>query len=134
MRQIFKLLRDRKGQAMVEFALVLPILLLILLGIVDFGRILNEHLTVTAAAREGARSAAVMNTDATVTGVVQQAASSLKTDGNPLTITISPSPARVSGSPVTVEVKHDVEILTPFMREVLPDPFHVKGTATMQVE
>ncbi|MGH3738570.1 MAG: TadE family protein [Micromonosporaceae bacterium] len=47
--------RDR-GAAAVEFALLLPILLIIVFGIIDFGRMLNAQVTLTEAAREGARA------------------------------------------------------------------------------
>ena len=47
--------RDR-GAAAVEFALVLPVLLMIIFAIIDFGRMLNAQITVTEAAREGARA------------------------------------------------------------------------------
>src|SRR5262252_10068455 len=50
--------RDR-GATAVEFALLLPILLLIVFGIIDFGRALNTQITLTQAARVGARLAAV---------------------------------------------------------------------------
>jgi len=46
--------RDR-GAAAVEFAIVLPLLLLLAFGIIDFGRALNAQITLTQAAREGAR-------------------------------------------------------------------------------
>jgi Flp pilus assembly protein TadG len=55
----------RRGQAMVEFALVLPILLVLLIGIVEFGRAWNEHQVITAAAREAARKAAISDEDVT---------------------------------------------------------------------
>jgi Flp pilus assembly protein TadG len=48
--------RDDRGAAAVEMALVLPFLLLLLFGIIDFGLMLNAQQTVTAAAREGART------------------------------------------------------------------------------
>jgi Flp pilus assembly protein TadG len=51
--------RHDRGAAAVEFALVLPLLLLLVCGIIDFGRMLNVQLTVSAAAREGARWAAL---------------------------------------------------------------------------
>jgi len=49
--------RDRGGQAAVEFALVLPFLLIMLIGIVEFGRAWNQHQVITDAARETARRA-----------------------------------------------------------------------------
>src|SRR5215469_8933308 len=47
--------RGDRGAAAVEFALLLPVLLFILFGIIDFGRALNAQITITQAAREGAR-------------------------------------------------------------------------------
>jgi Flp pilus assembly protein TadG len=47
--------RNNRGQAMLEFALVLPILLLLVFGIIDFGIIFFDNLVITQAAREGAR-------------------------------------------------------------------------------
>jgi hypothetical protein len=52
-------LRSEDGAELVEFALVLPLLLLVLGGIVDFGMLLQRQQVVTNAAREGARLAAV---------------------------------------------------------------------------
>lgn len=51
--------RDR-GAAAVEFALVVPVLLFVVFGIIDFGRMLNAQLQVSEAAREGARAASVI--------------------------------------------------------------------------
>jgi Flp pilus assembly protein TadG len=68
--------RDR-GSVAVEFALVLPVLLLIVFGIVDFGRALNAQISLTGAAREGARLAALGYTNAQVQSRVAAAAPSL---------------------------------------------------------
>jgi Flp pilus assembly protein TadG len=54
-----RLLACDRGAAAVEMALVLPLLLLVLFGVVDFGRLLNTQLTLTESAREGARAAAL---------------------------------------------------------------------------
>lgn len=54
--------RDR-GAAAVEFALVLPLLLIMLFAIIDFGWVLTQQLSVSAAAREGARYYAIHNAD-----------------------------------------------------------------------
>lgn len=50
---------DDRGAAAVEFALVLPLLLVLLFGVIDFGRLLNAQIMLTEAAREGARAAAM---------------------------------------------------------------------------
>lgn len=59
MIRIRRMVRNNRGQSLVEVALLLPVVLLMLGGIIDFGRLYNEQLIVTAAAREGARVAAV---------------------------------------------------------------------------
>ena len=48
---------DERGTEVIEFAVVLPLLLLILTGIIDFGLLLQRYQVVTNAAREGARVA-----------------------------------------------------------------------------
>ena len=55
---------DDRGAAAVEFALVLPLLLILIFGIIDFGRLLNAKITLTEAAREGARATALLGEDA----------------------------------------------------------------------
>ena len=69
-----KLFGGRSGQALVEFALVVPIFMLLVMGVIEFGRAWNLQQTMTEAAREGARRAAVF--DPTVTPI--QAASAIK--------------------------------------------------------
>jgi len=50
-----------RGAVVVEFAILLPVLLLVVCGIIDFGRALNAQITLTQAVREGARLDAVCN-------------------------------------------------------------------------
>jgi Flp pilus assembly protein TadG len=64
-------LRDRSGAAAVEFALVFPLLLVVMIGIFEFGRVWNVHQVVTDASREGARRAVVRDG---VTGTAKQTA------------------------------------------------------------
>jgi Flp pilus assembly protein TadG len=63
---------DDQGAAAVELAMVLPVLLLLVCGIVDLGRMSNLEITLSAAAREGARWAALNQPD--VAGRVTAAA------------------------------------------------------------
>lgn len=52
-------LRNQQGQSLTEFALVLPILAMLLFGIIQFGIVFNNYITLTDATRAGARKAAV---------------------------------------------------------------------------
>jgi Flp pilus assembly pilin Flp len=56
-------LRDQQGQAMTEFALVLPILAFLLFAVIQFGIVFNNYITLTDATRAGARKAAVSRRD-----------------------------------------------------------------------
>jgi Flp pilus assembly protein TadG len=58
-RRARALLRPERGQALVEFAVIVPVLLLILLGIIDFGRAVNNWNDLTHVANLAARYAAV---------------------------------------------------------------------------
>jgi Flp pilus assembly protein TadG len=53
--------REDQGSAAVEFALVLPVLLLIVFAIIDFGRMLNARIVLSQAAHEGARAVEITN-------------------------------------------------------------------------
>jgi Flp pilus assembly pilin Flp len=62
MRQLLsRFRRAESGQAMVEFALILPVILLLLVGMLEFARAWNLHQVMTDAAREGARRAVLAN-------------------------------------------------------------------------
>ncbi len=59
-----RLKKNSRGVSAIEFAIVLPVLVVLVMGIIEFGWILNGHITLTGAAREGVR-AAVTNEDST---------------------------------------------------------------------
>ena len=93
MRPFDKTTGDR-GATAVEFALVLPVLLMILMGIVDFGRALNAQVTLTQAVREGARLAALKQPN--VVSRTQGAATGLS--GVAVTVTSCPTPPSASSN------------------------------------
>jgi len=99
--------RADQGAAAVEMAIVLPLLLLVLFAVVDFGRMLNAQITLTQAAREGAR-AAVLNADPTARA--QDAASGLA----PVQVAVTPCPA-TSGAydDAVVVTSHTFTFITP---------------------
>jgi Flp pilus assembly protein TadG len=72
--RVLGFLRKEDGQGMVEFAMVLPILLAVMLGIVQFGIIFNNYETLTDASRVAARKAATARWSGDVGAAARQAA------------------------------------------------------------
>ena len=108
--------RDERGQTAVEFALIAPILVVLLLAIIQFGIAFHNYVTITDAARAGARQAIIARfaagnfTDAKQT--VRNAASSL--DQSKLTPTVT-APSMTAGSLVTVTVTYPYKIDIPLI-------------------
>ncbi|MDX6521174.1 MAG: hypothetical protein QOJ31_1730 [Gaiellales bacterium] len=105
---------NEHGQAVVEFAMILPVLLLILFAILQFGVVFNNYIQVTAAAREGARKAAVsrsLGTSAAETAATSSAKSAAPglTAGS-VSVTFPNSPTFAQGSDVTVQVTYPYAI------------------------
>ena len=132
MRTIRAILKKKRGQAIVEFALILPVFILILLGIMEFGLVFHQYLVVTAASREGARVAALGGSDAETLTMVNTSAVSI--NAGQLTTTITPA-NRVKGQTVSVQVTNPVTIRAPLIAQIFPqNPFPVTGTTIMRVE
>lgn len=77
---IRNLIKNNRGQGLVEFALILPILLILILGIMQFGFIFNGQITLNSAARDGARLAVVNTDDELVKNRVEEIAVALFLD------------------------------------------------------
>lgn len=97
-----------RGAAAVEFALLLPLLLLLVFGIIDFGRALNAQITLTQAAREGARLAALGEPN--VVSSTQAAATGL----SPVSVTVTSCPAGAgAGVNAVVHASYTFSFITP---------------------
>lgn len=133
MKEIMKIamLRDNRAQALVEMAFVLTILLLLLAGIIEFGRVFNAQLIVLHASREGARLGAINPDDNAIRARAKDAAGAL--DTTDVTVTIS-ADSRERGEQLTVEVKYPVAIIMPFIGSILPNPYTVRGVTKMRIE
>lgn len=114
--------RVRRGNATVEFAVVAPIMILMVFGIIEFGRVMLAQQVLTNSSRVGARLASMPNqTSATVTQAAQEYADGASVPG--VTVTITPDPtSALAGDLVTVNVS------VPF-NDVswLPSPFFMGG-------
>ena len=134
MNSLFRTLRkDSKGQALVEMALILPILILLVFGITEFGRVFSTHLIVNHSAREGARQATVGASDAVIKAKVKDSA--LILDNSLLAITITPNEAtRKKGESVKVKVTYPVNIYAPIISNFIGNPYIASGEVIMRVE
>lgn len=125
--------KKNKGQTLVETAFVLPIILLVLMGIVEFGRIFNTYLVLTNASREGARVAAVGGADSDVINSVMNVTQSL--NQAEITITIDPlETERTRGLPVAVTANYNLDLICPIINVLLPNPFPLASSTTMRIE
>ena len=70
-------LRQERGATAVEFAFIVPLLLVLVIGIIEFGHAFQVQGTLSAAAREGVRAMALRNDPADARAVVRTAAASL---------------------------------------------------------
>src|SRR6187402_1210715 len=95
-------LGSRRGSAAVEFALVLPLVLVVALALVQTGLLVRDRLLLEAAARAGARAAAVQEDAAAIRSAALAAAPSLEDRGVELAVTR----AGARGEPVTVSVRY----------------------------
>ncbi len=104
-------IRSDRGQTMVEFALVVPVLCLVVFGIIQCGILYNNYITLTDATRVGARKAAVSRQTADPVALAKaatvNAASGLKTP--PLTVTVTAT-AWSPGGDVTVEATYPYDL------------------------
>lgn len=119
---------NKKGAALVEMAIVLPLLLLIVFGIFEFGRAMYITNTLNNAAREGVRRAVVMTAPINVDALVT---SCIPFDKTGLVITATPA-APGTGASVTVTVSLPFQTVT----EMIPmlDGVALRGEATMRYE
>lgn len=124
------LLRQQKGQSLVEFALLLPILVIIVFSAVEFGRLWMTMNVLTGAAREGARVASVTAPNA---ALVQNAANSVLSAVN-----ISGATVTVVGpdaaNAVTVTVRINYSVLTGTIVPGLTGSFQLTRSASMRWE
>lgn len=106
-------MRSERGQAMTEFALVLPVLVLMLFAVIQFGITFNNYITVTDAVRAGARKAAVSRGAADPTRAVEAAvrASAAGLDQDRLGVEIESPFERGTDVTVTASYPYSISLL-----------------------
>lgn len=101
---------NQRGQTMTEFALVMPILLFLLLGIIQFGIVFNNYVTLTDAVRAGARKGAVARRLPNPSGAVQTQVRTSATDLKQSDLSVTVTSTFAPGSDVTVTATYPYSI------------------------
>ncbi|WP_247046478.1 TadE/TadG family type IV pilus assembly protein [Arthrobacter rhizosphaerae] len=121
---------SERGAAAVEFALVAPILVMLLLGIMEFGRAYNAQVSLTNAAREGVRVMAVSNNQASARTAAKNAVVSLNptlADSNIAFRSTDGTSGCTADRQMTVTITYSLRTLTG-----IAGPFTMTGRGVMQ--
>lgn len=119
------------GSATLEFAMVLPMLLLVVVAMVQVGLIVRDQLILVEAARAGAREAAVTDSDDEVRAAVERAAAGLAASRLDMTLDRD---AGGQGTPVLVRLHYDDAVSIPMVAWLFPEVIELRSEATMRRE
>ena len=117
--------KKERGAVAVEFALLAPVLVMLLLGIMEFGRAYNAQVTISSAAREGVRVMAIGNSPTAARTAAKNAAISLQPALSDTNITISPSTC-TTGAQMTFKITINLSTMTG-----IAGPFPMEGRGVM---
>jgi Flp pilus assembly protein TadG len=98
------------GQALVEFALVLPVLVLILFAVIQFGVAFNDSLALTDAVRAGARKAAVSRSAPDPAAAAESALRKAAADLDETELAVAVDSSWVRGESVRVHASYPFEL------------------------
>lgn len=111
--------KKERGQSMLEFALVLPVLLVVLAGVLDLGRLYFAYVAVTDAAGEGASYAAIHpDNTAEIVARAQDATGGLVEIDEDLVQVYYPEDLDQA---IAVDVTYEFTLATPMINAILPD-------------
>ncbi|MRX43315.1 pilus assembly protein [Agromyces sp. Q22] len=127
-------LRKERGAAAVEFALVLPILLLLILGIFEFGRLFNIQIQLSNAAREAARVMAIRDNvgEAQSAAVATAPALNPAIDPGQVLLSVGTCEDLDEGTPVHANITYTVDLIIPgFWEWATGDTFELQAEGQM---
>ncbi len=149
LRSIGALLRrrgDSRGQSLVEFAMILPVFVLLFGATLDLGRLFYAQITLTNAAREGALQGArtpesyrsgscdTANNLVVCRAVLESSGSFVEVSPGDVSMSCSMGCTKIYGNVVTVRIAGEFEFLTPVMAVIFGDTMDISTTASALVE
>lgn len=112
----------------------MPVLLLLIVGFVQFGLIFSQWLQLEHAAREGARWAALRNPSAFVIERMNESAPGLGLTGDDVTISPPDPTSAVPNTSITVTASHATPVISDLMADAIGDGMEMTASATQRVE
>jgi Flp pilus assembly protein TadG len=128
---MFDRMRGERGATAVEFAFIVPLLILLVLGIAEFGHAFQVQGTLSAAAREGARVMALQNDPAAARNAVRNAATTLDPGITDAQISISPASCPVNAAGSTL-VELTIDYPMPYLTGFFGRGVNLTGTGVMR--
>lgn len=128
--------KSSRGQSIIEFAIVLPVLLLLVMGVIDFGRVYFAYVSVTNGARNGAEHAshgvgAVADTDAIREAVLADTSDLLNTSETNPQVTVTTGTDAYGGVYADVTVNYTYGTIFPWPG--LPDSINLARTVRARI-
>jgi Flp pilus assembly protein TadG len=114
--------KSEKGQGLVEMALSITFLILILSGVMEFGRLFYSYMALTEAAQEGASYGSIAPTDTTGIEAHVRSTSSFPIDltsTSDVTVTVTTIGSACAGNVIQVRVTYDFPIVAPFIGAIV---------------
>ena len=125
-------MKSEKGQALVEFALILPIALLILCAVIDFGWLFAHELILSSAVRDGARVGITCADDSDFSARVNSCVLNDASICDAASLSITPA---VSGGDVIVRANYTLQMLTPMAPLIVGGmTYNIEASCTMKAE
>ena len=123
-------LRDERGASAVEFAFIVPLLVVLVLGIAEFGHAFQVQGTLSAAAREGVRTMALQNDPAAARTAVRAAAAGLDPAISNAQIAITPAACPLTGG--TADVRLTISYPMPYLTGFFGSTVSLTGRGVMR--
>lgn len=126
-------MKEEKGQSLLEMALLLPLLLLLLIGIFDLGRVLYTQMHLHLATQETVRMGSLGASDSEMIDFAKDYVHI--GDVSVLEVDVTPTEAyRVPGEYMTVSLQYPIEFFTPFVSNLIPTSFKMTANSTIRIE
>lgn len=124
------MMKRENGQSTVEFAILVPLIFFLLIGVVDFGRVIHSQLQLELVTQDAARMAGLGESDEMVKSYAID--NFIAGDASQLSVSVSPAGEKDPGTYVTVEITYPEQIFNPLGDYAIP--FTVKTSSTTRVE